>query len=237
MEENKVTIAFSDKSDGSCRFGGETEELRKQSRQNIESFVKKSGFNPDNFFSPFPGNQELRFISKANGGRRPRGQALMTQLKDVPIGIVHCDCLPLLLVDEDKTTIAAIHLSRDYLRSTFLESSIAAMKQKTSSPIEAYIGPCLQQDSHKLDRESVKKLTTARQDIEGFIKKTGLFRKNYTLDYSGYVSHRLEKLGVHTVFNSMIDSYSHEDYDSRRRKIADKIHESNSNMSLICLHN
>ena len=71
-----------------------------------------------------------------------RGDALATSSAQKVISITVADCLPLLLV-EGSGILSLIHLGWRGIEQGLLEKSIQLIKTKSSEPMSAVLGPCI----------------------------------------------------------------------------------------------
>lgn len=72
------------------------------------------------------------------------GDALITNNKNVAIGVFTADCVPVLLYDAEKHSIAAVHSGRKGTLSEIVSKTIDVLKNTYNSKpenITAYIGP------------------------------------------------------------------------------------------------
>jgi polyphenol oxidase len=74
--------------------------------------------------------------------RAPRGDALVTRLRRVPLAVRVADCLPVCLGSDDGTTIGVAHAGWRGLSAGVLEATLAAMRMPGAS-IRAWLGPSI----------------------------------------------------------------------------------------------
>lgn len=75
-----------------------------------------------------------------------KGDAIVTNEKNLPIGVFTADCVPILLYDNEKKVAAAIHAGWRGLESKVLTNTINFMKESFNSKEEniiCSIGPCI----------------------------------------------------------------------------------------------
>jgi YfiH family protein len=73
-------------------------------------------------------------------GARPEADALVARRPGLLVGVVTADCVPVLLVDRDARTAAAVHAGWRGMAAGVLETALAAL---SSARIEALIGPAI----------------------------------------------------------------------------------------------
>ena len=79
-------------------------------------------------------------VAEAAVGDRPEADALVVRQPGLLVGIVTADCVPVLLVDRDARTAAAVHAGWRGMAAGVLEAALAAL---SSTRVEAVIGPAI----------------------------------------------------------------------------------------------
>jgi YfiH family protein len=82
--------------------------------------------------------------------------ALMTNMKDVCIGVSTADCIPILLYDKEKHAVCAIHAGWRGTRQRIVEKALRAMTTTYGtipSDVVAQIGPGISLDSFEVGDE------------------------------------------------------------------------------------
>ncbi|MFQ5479676.1 MAG: peptidoglycan editing factor PgeF [Thermodesulfobacteriota bacterium] len=88
---------------------------------------------------------------------RPRGDAIITAVPELPIGILTADCVPVLLHDPGSGAIAAVHAGwRGFVAGVLRETLLVFFRDFGARPanmlgaIGPYIGPCCYEVSEDL---------------------------------------------------------------------------------------
>jgi YfiH family protein len=79
-------------------------------------------------------------------GKKLEGDALMTNVPGLLLVIRTADCLPVLLVDEEKQAVAAVHCGWRGTEKRILEKAVKAMVEAYGSKpagMQAALGPCI----------------------------------------------------------------------------------------------
>ena len=69
--------------------------------------------------------------------------ALVTKQSNIALAVLVADCIPLLLWDEAKSCVAAVHVGRRGLVSGIAEKTIEIMRAMGASDIHALLGPSI----------------------------------------------------------------------------------------------
>jgi YfiH family protein len=153
--------------------------------------------------------------------QRLRGDALITRLDGVLLVIKTADCLPVLLVEEKKRVIAAVHCGWKGTRLKVLEKVLRGMRERYSADphsVLAVFGPCIGSGCYEVGQD-VRDL----YDADGF--PASLFRpipdragKNL-FDLAAAARLQLQELGVKEDNIFAVDICTHCDpaYPSYRR--------------------
>lgn len=90
--------------------------------------------------------------------------ALITNVKDIPLMVMVADCIPILLHDEKKGVIAAIHAGRNSTFLRIVEVVINKMKENFGTnplDIKAILGPSIQKCCYEVSSELVNIVKTS----------------------------------------------------------------------------
>lgn len=151
IEGDKVNIVFSTAERGRS-FNRNTDEGRENLDSLKKDFMAKevvylNQIHSDKVFV-YEGN-ELEFIKN-------EGDALITDKEKVIIGAFTADCVPVILVDETKGVIAAIHSGWKGTFNSITKKTIEKMVSEfgsDSQDIKAYIGPHIRECCYEVSEE------------------------------------------------------------------------------------
>ena len=127
-----------------------------------------------------------------NDAARPRADALVTDRRDIALGIVTADCAPVLFADRDAGVIAAAHAGWKGAVAGVTDNTVAAMVALGArrDRIVAAVGPCIAQASYEVDAAF-----HARFDDARFLAP-GARPGHWQFDLAAYVLARLAAAGV-----------------------------------------
>ena len=163
--------------------------------------------------------------------------AIITDLKNVAIGVVTADCAPILLWDEKNNIIAAIHAGWRGALSKIIENTIMTMKKIGAENIKAEIGPMIQQDSYEVSQDLLDKFCHDDSQNNKFFIKSKIVDK-FQFNLNGFIKNSLIESGLNDIKNSKLDTFTEEEkYYSYRRYIKrNKLEEYGRNISIICIN-
>lgn len=118
----------------------------------------KTEFNAEDviYLKQIHSDRVLKYLKNYKSIKDEEGDAIITNEKNVIIGVFTADCVPIILIDEEKEVIAAIHSGwRGTLDSITLKT-IEKMKSEfktDASNIKAYIGPHIRKCCYEVSKE------------------------------------------------------------------------------------
>ncbi len=127
----------------------------------------------------------------------PKGDALVTNVPGIAIGVLTADCVPILLVDDKAKVIAAVHAGWKGTIGGVIENSVAAMKKLGATPgnIIASIGPAIEQYSYEVSGEFRDRFLQDDAKNDGyFIPSTR--EGHYLFDLKAYARAQLLQSGI-----------------------------------------
>lgn len=150
---------------------------------------------------------------------RPKGDALVTKVPGIALGVTAADCGPVLFVDPKARIIGAAHAGWKGALTGVLEATIDAMEREGAScgDIVVGIGPMLHQRNYEVGMEFVARFEEA--DPENMRYFASASRNGHAMfDLPGYIHARLSAAGVLMVDDIDLCTYADEDsfYSYRR---------------------
>jgi len=153
-------------------------------------------------------------------GQGPKGDALVTSLPGIAIGVITADCAPVLFSDPDAGVIAAAHAGWRGAVGGVLEATINAMIAlgATRSSITAVIGPCIAQESYEVGRDLYEAVCGGNPNASRFFV-TGRSAAHWQFDLSSYCAACLKQCDIKG-FGLEIDTFADPArFFSHRRRI------------------
>ena len=93
------------------------------------------------------------YINKKNSFKlKPKADAVITNQKNMPIGVLTADCVPILICERKKKIVAAIHAGWKGAYRDIISKVIQFMIKKGSNPknITAAIGPAISAKNYEV---------------------------------------------------------------------------------------
>lgn len=135
----------------------------------------------------------------------------------IALGILTADCVPILLADEQREIIAAVHSGWKGARTNIISAAITAMKDLGATSIKAIIGPCIKQPNYEIDEVFYQDFISENANFSKFFVPSNR-NNHYLFDLNNYVKEKLEQEKIDNIFDINKDTYSDEEnYFSFRR--------------------
>ncbi len=174
--------------------------------------------------------------NKLKHKKKIKADAVITNQKKLPIGILTADCVPVLLFDNKKNMIAAIHAGWKGAFKGIIGNVINFLTQKgcRSNNIIAAIGPCIGKFNYNVKGNFKKKFL--RQDKKN--KKFFSTKKNIIyFDLSNYVKSQLIINKVTKIDMRNTDTFDKKNnYFSARQALRSNHDDYGRNISIIMIN-
>jgi polyphenol oxidase len=182
-------------------------------------------------------SNKFHFISKRSKLKKKYvGDALITDNCGVPIAVLTADCAPILIYDDSKKMVAAIHSGWKGAYRDIIKKVVKFMIKKgcSSKNITAAIGPCISIKNYQVREDFIKKFVKKDKKNIIFFKK--LKNKNY-FSLNKYVNFQLKSLGVKKIDIIDKDTFNTKNnFFSARRSISLNENDYGRNISIIMIN-
>jgi YfiH family protein len=176
-------------------------------------------------------------IKKIHGIQNlPKADGIVTNLKNVAIGIITADCAPIIFYDEENQIIGACHAGWKGAKLGIAQETVKKMQALGAKDIRAIIGPMIQQYSYQVSIDFYNEFLLETRDNLRFFKETvDPIRWNFNLP--NYVESKISLGGVIDVENLMIDTYTNiQKYYSYRRFCHNNEENRGKNIAVVCIN-
>jgi len=179
-------------------------------------------------------SNKIFFINKISK-KKLLGDGLVTNVKNIAIGILTADCAPILFCDPKKNIIGAAHVGWRGAYKKIGKKMIYNFKKKGSktSDILAVIGPCISQKNYEVKNDfKTKFLKQSSHNIKHF----KLVKNKIYFDLKGYIFNQLKKAGVNNIETIKKDTFNPKNnFFSARRSFKKKNNDYGRNISIIMI--
>lgn len=123
----------------------------------------------------------------------PRGDAMVTRIPGIALGVLAADCAPLLLADADAGVVGSAHAGWQGAFKGVVEAVVSEMVVLGAhrSRIHAEVGPCITQENYEVGPEFRDRFAGVDKGFERFFIPSGR-PGHWMFDLPGFVSYRLD---------------------------------------------
>ena len=155
--------------------------------------------------------EAVTILAPLDDGVRPRGDALVTNLPGVLLGILTADCAPVLFADVAAGIVGAAHAGWKGALGGVTDATILAMEAigADRARIVAAVGPCIARASYEVDSAFLRRFCEDDPANERFFADGKADRHQFDLE--SYVVARLAGAGIGRIEALGFDTYADED--------------------------
>jgi YfiH family protein len=136
---------------------------------------------------------------------------MVTRVPGIALGVLAADCAPVLFADPTARIVGAAHGGWRGALAGVMEATVAAMTVLGARPerIRAGIGPCIAQQSYEVGPEFPVAFTADDPAGSAFFRLASR-PGHHLFDLPGYIAHRLNRIGVAAVAQTLHDTAADE---------------------------
>ena len=167
---------------------------------------------------------------------RFEGDALVTDKRNIPIAVLTADCAPILIHDDNKKMIAAIHAGWKGAYKDIVTHVVKFMIKKGCSPqnMTVAIGPCISVNNYQVRNDFIKRFIKKDKRNKVFFKKNK--HKNY-FNLNKYIYFQLKSLNIKKIDVINKDTFNTKNnFFSARRSISCNENDYGRNISVIMIN-
>ncbi|WP_238915478.1 peptidoglycan editing factor PgeF [Clostridium sp. YIM B02555] len=166
LDNDKSIVAFTN-AEKERSFNRNTEDGVSE----INSLKKEFAADDVIYLKQIHSDKILKYENNASYIKNEEGDAIITNQKNIIIGVFTADCVPIILVDEVDGVMAAIHSGWRGTFESITLKTIRKMKAEFNIKVDnlrAYIGPhirkCCYEVSEDLKKDFINKKSTIREE-------------------------------------------------------------------------
>ena len=183
-------------------------------------------------------SNKFYFINKNYKFKKKKlnGDALITNIKKIALGVLVADCVPVLIYDKNLKIISAIHAGWKGVYKEIIKKVVKFLIKKGSNTknLVAVIGPSISEKSYEVQKDFKGKFLKKDKQSKFFFK----IRKNKTyFGLNKYVYYHLKKLGIKNLEIIKKNTFDPKNnFFSARRSIQNKENDYGRNISVIMIN-
>ena len=222
----------------SLNCGPGSKDNKKNIKKNLQIVRKKISKKAQNIFLVHQiHSNKFIFIDKAYDNKeKPKVDAIITNKKNFPIGVLTADCAPILIYEDKMKMIAAIHAGWKGAFKGIIAKVIKFMIKKGCKleNITAAIGPSISQKNYEVKQDFKRKFIKKDKKNLMFFK---INKKKLYFDLTSYIYTSLKKNGVKYIDVLKVDTFDiKHKFFSARRALKLKHNDYGRNISIIMIN-
>ena len=168
-------------------------------------------------------NEVVYFENESSVKNKLTGDAIVTKIKNIGIGILSADCAPILLYDPQKEIIGCIHSGWKGALNGIINNTIAKFEE-LNSKIEnliAIVGPCIGKESYEVKINFYEKFVDRNLKYAEFFNK--ISDERYIFDLRRFINNEIYNLNIKNIENIAMNTFlKKEFFFSHRRSCLNK---------------
>ena len=163
------------------------------------------------------------FKNKDSIKNKLAGDAIITKVKNIGIGILAADCAPILFYNPKKKIIGCAHSGWKGALGGIIENTVIKFNELDSKneDLIAVVGPCLNKKNYVIKNDFFNKFVSKNKKYVVFFKK--IDKETFFFDLRSFINKKLLDLNIKNIENIKLDTYSNDDsFYSYRRSVHNK---------------
>ena len=222
----------------SLNCGPGSNDKKSNIKKNLRKVRKKISTKAKNIFlvSQFHSNKFIYIDEKYKKKKKPKADAIITNQKYLPIGVLTADCAPILIYDEKIKMVAAIHAGWRGAFKGIINKVIKFMIKKGCEidNMTAVIGPSISHKNYEVKEDFRKRFIKKDKKNSLFFKSS---KKKLYFDLTKYIHSSLKIINIQHIDIIKIDTFDIKNkFFSARRALKLKHNDYGRNISIIMLN-
>tara|TARA_B110000438_G_scaffold296763_1_gene341967 strand:- start:1 stop:759 length:759 start_codon:yes stop_codon:yes gene_type:complete len=204
-----------------CGLG--SKDKKKNVLQNLKIVSNKIGCNKKFLITlkQKHTNRVICFKNKKFVKNKLEADAVVSNIKNIGLGILAADCAPILFFDSKKKIIGCAHAGWKGALNGIIKNTIKKFKELGSdeNDIIAVVGPCIKKENYEVQKDFINKFIAINKDNIKFFKKN---YNKYTFDLRKFINNQLYNLNIKNIENIKLDTFSEKKlfYSYRRSRLS-----------------
>ena len=204
-----------------CGLG--SDDKKENVSKNLEFVAKKITCNKESLITlnQQHTNQVIHFDSNKSVKNKLTGDAIVSEVKNIGIGILTADCAPIFFYDRKKKIIGCAHAGWKGVLKGVIKNTVKKFNELNSNnnDLIAAVGPCINKKNYEVKADFFEKFIIQDKNYESFFKK--ISSEKYFFDLRGFINKELSNLNIKNIDNIEMDTFSEKEffYSYRRSRL------------------
>ena len=157
-------------------------------------------------------------ITNDQNNRDIEADGSITTQKNIALGILTADCVPVLLASDDGNIIGAAHCGWKSAYNNIIEKITRKMQKTSNGKIKAIIGPSIQQKSYEIGQEYYQFFISKNKEYREYFIPSPRGSGYFLFDLPSFIARKLMDENIEILYHIKDDTYEMEHkYPSYRR--------------------
>jgi len=166
-------------------------------------------------------NKVIHFDNDISVKNKLTGDAIVSEVKNIGIGILTADCAPIFFYDYKKKIIGCAHAGWKGALNGIIKNTVKKFNELNSNnnDLIVAVGPCIGRKNYEVKVDFFEKFTSQDRKNETFFKKISV--EKYVFDLRGFINKELSNLNIKNIDNIEMDTFSEREffYSYRRSRL------------------
>ena len=193
--------------------------------KNLKSVSQKIGCKDELLITPNQthSNKVIYFENEGSIKNKLFGDAIVTKIKNIGIGILTADCAPILIYDPNKKIIGCVHSGWRGALNGVIKNTVKKFEELNSNinDLITVVGPCIKKENYDVKIDFYERFINQNHIYEKFFEK--IDNNKYIFDLRSFINREISNLNIKNVENIELDTFSeHKTFYSYRRSLLEK---------------
>ena len=204
-------------------------------KKNLNIVLNKIKYKKKNLILLNQMHSNKFYYLKKNPKKRLKGDGILTNHKQLVLGILTADCAPILFYDSKKKIIGAAHVGwrGAYKRITKKIINFYLKNGSNLKDIHIVIGPCISQRNYEVKNDFKKKFVKQNLNNKKYFKSKA---NKIFFSLKDYLAGQLKEFGIKNIEIIKKDTFNvKNNFFSSRRSLKNKNNDYGRNISIIMI--
>ena len=157
-------------------------------------------------------NQVMHFNSNKSVKNKLIGDAIVSEVRNIGIGILTADCAPIFFYDHKKKIIGCAHAGWKGALGGIIKNTVKKFNELNSNnnDLIAVVGPCINKKNYEVKADFFEKFISQNKNNEIFFNR--ISSKKYFFDLRGFINKELSNLNIKNIDNIEMDTFSESEF-------------------------
>ena len=157
-------------------------------------------------------NEVIYFKNEKSVKNKITGDAIVSEVKNIGIGILTADCASILFYDPKKKIIGCAHAGWKGALNGIIRNTIKKFNELNSKneDLIAVVGPCIGVKNYEVKKDFFMRFIEKDNNNKSFFLKTK--EGKYFFDLRTYINKEISNLNIKEVENVEMDTFSNEEF-------------------------